>query len=61
MFFQTGLTRGRYAEVRRALAAEGLGPPGSGLDTDVVVPMLSVGLPGVPSAAILRVAKCGIL
>jgi hypothetical protein len=47
--------------VRRALAAEGLGPPGSGLDTDVVVPMLSVGLPGVPSAAILRVAKCGIL
>ena len=48
------------AEVRRALAAQGMGPPGSGLDPDVMVPVLSVGLPGVPSAAVLRVAKCGI-
>ena len=48
------------AEVRRALASHGMGPPGSGLDPDVVVPVLSVSLPGVPAAAILRVAKCGI-
>jgi hypothetical protein len=48
------------AQVRRALTAQGVPPPGSGLDPDVVVPALSAGLPGVPAAAVLRVAKCGM-
>jgi hypothetical protein len=37
----------RYALVRRALAAEGLGTPGSDLDPADVAPVLHARLPGV--------------
>ena len=47
-------------EVRAALATAGVGSPGDGLDPDVVVPALAVGLPGTPPQAILRIARCGL-
>ena len=47
-------------EVRAALSSAGLGAPGSGLDPDLVVPALAMGLPGTPPRAILRIAGCGL-